>query len=437
MTKYVVILGTGNLAKHIAHTISQTSFTLKGVFGRNLNKANLLATQMGCAAYNQLNDIPSADIFIYAVSDDAIRDLIIEMQSSHASGIHLHTAGSIKMDVFQNTTIEKYGILYPLQSFTASRDINFKEIPLFIEGNSPEVLAEIYSFAQEISDKVIEMNSVIRQKMHLAAVFINNFSNHCIAIGQRIAQDIGIDPQLFRPIIKETYSKVLELSAIESQTGPAKRWDRNIICKHLEILNSYPNEQEIYRILSENIHRFYQPIKKSSMINYDLTQIKAMAFDVDGVLSANNVLLLGNGTAPHRTANIKDGYALQLAVKCGFEIAIITGGKSNEVRERYYGLGVQNVFSGVSVKIECFKEWLKDNGLSADEVLYMGDDIPDYEVMRACGLPCCPADAAEEIKSISTYISDKCGGNGCVRDVIEQVLKAQGKWMANAEAFGW
>lgn len=173
------------------------------------------------------------------------------------------------------------------------------------------------------------------------------------------------------------------------------------------------------------------------MINYDLSKIRAIAFDVDGVLSTNNILLIGDGRTPCRTANIKDGYAIQLAVKCGIQLAIITGGKSEEVRQRYLGLGVQNVFLGVSKKIECFKDWLNTNHLRSEEVLYMGDDIPDYEVLKACGCPCCPADAAEEIKEICLYVSNKAGGDGCGRDVIEQILKAQGMWMVNSDAFGW
>ena len=172
------------------------------------------------------------------------------------------------------------------------------------------------------------------------------------------------------------------------------------------------------------------------MINYDLKKIRALAFDVDGVLSTNNVILLEGGQ-PCRTANIKDGYALQLAIKRGLDIAIITGGKSEAVRVRYEGLGIKHVFLGVSVKIKKYEEWLRDNSLTDEQVLYMGDDIPDYEVMRRCGCACCPADAAEEIKQIATYVSPREGGMGCARDVIEQVLRAQGKWMTDAEAFGW
>lgn len=172
------------------------------------------------------------------------------------------------------------------------------------------------------------------------------------------------------------------------------------------------------------------------MIDYDLKKIKALVFDVDGVLSQNNVSLSSDGM-PLRTANIKDGYALQLAVKCGLKVAIITGGRSEAVRARYMGLGITDVFQGVSVKLTCYEDWLVANELQPEEVLYMGDDIPDYEVMQRCGCPCCPADAAAEIKQISTYVSPQQGGYGCGRDVIEQVLRAQGKWMADRHAFGW
>lgn len=173
------------------------------------------------------------------------------------------------------------------------------------------------------------------------------------------------------------------------------------------------------------------------MINYDLTKIKALAFDVDGVLSSNLVTLVDGLLQPCRTANIKDGYALQLAVKCGLQVAIITGGKSEAVRHRYEALGVQNVYTGISVKLTCFTQWMEQNGLLPHEVLYMGDDIPDYEVMRLCGCPCCPADAVYEIRQIACYVSGRPGGDGCVRDVVEQTLRAQGKWMSSAEAFGW
>ncbi len=172
------------------------------------------------------------------------------------------------------------------------------------------------------------------------------------------------------------------------------------------------------------------------MINYDLTKIRAIIFDVDGVLSAETITLHPNGE-PMRTVNIKDGYALQLAVKCGLHVAIITGGKTESVRMRYEGLGIKDVYLGAAVKTQQYAELVEKYQLKPEEVLYMGDDIPDYEVLRLVGLPCCPADAAPEIKAICKYISHRNGGYGCGRDVVEQVLKAQGKWMEKEKAFGW
>lgn len=172
------------------------------------------------------------------------------------------------------------------------------------------------------------------------------------------------------------------------------------------------------------------------MINYDLTKIKAVIFDVDGVLSRQTIVLSASGE-PLRTVNIKDGYAIQLAQKKGLRVAILTGGKTEAIRMRYEGLGVTDIFMGCAVKIRTYEEFLAKYDLSDSEVLYVGDDIPDYEVMRRCGCPCAPADACPDIKQISLYISSQNGGDGVGRDVLEQVLRAQGLWLSDAQAFGW
>ncbi|GAB6982657.1 KdsC family phosphatase [Prevotella dentasini] len=172
------------------------------------------------------------------------------------------------------------------------------------------------------------------------------------------------------------------------------------------------------------------------MINYDLTQIKAVVFDVDGVLSMGTIQMDADGE-PVRTVNIKDGYAIQLAEKLGLHIAIMTGGHNENIRKRYEYLGVKDVYLNCSVKIKTWEEFLEKYRLRNEEIIYVGDDIPDYEVMLKSGCPCCPKDACQEIKSIARYVSDAAGGCGVARDVIEQVLKAQGKWKLNAKAFGW
>lgn len=172
------------------------------------------------------------------------------------------------------------------------------------------------------------------------------------------------------------------------------------------------------------------------MINYDLSKIKTVVFDVDGVLSRQTITLSSTGE-PLRTVNIKDGYAIQLAQKVGLRIAILTGGNTEAIRKRYAGLGVEDIFMGCAVKVKTYEDFLQKYGIKHEEVIYVGDDIPDYEVMRLCGCPCCPADACSDIKDISLYISSRNGGDGVGRDVVEQVLRAQGKWLSDAKAFGW
>lgn len=172
------------------------------------------------------------------------------------------------------------------------------------------------------------------------------------------------------------------------------------------------------------------------MINYDLAKIRAIIFDLDGVLSASTISL-GEDGSPLRTVNIKDGYAIQLAMKMGLRIAILSGCKIEAVRHRYEGLGMEDIFLGVAVKIQVYEQFLEKYGLKDDEVMFMGDDIPDLEVMRRVGCPVCPADACPEIKTASLYVSQYKGGYGCGRDVIEQTLKAQDKWLSDERAFGW
>jgi len=173
------------------------------------------------------------------------------------------------------------------------------------------------------------------------------------------------------------------------------------------------------------------------MSNYKalLTKVNTFIFDYDGVMTDGKLMLQQDGQ-PLRSANVKDGYVLQLAIRLGFRVVIISGGISKSVENRFEALKIKDVFLGVSNKLEVFEKFVADNNLNAENIVYMGDDIPDFKVMKRVGVPVCPADAVVEIKDISIYISDKTGGHGCVRDIIEQVLKVQGKWMSD-EAFSW
>jgi len=167
----------------------------------------------------------------------------------------------------------------------------------------------------------------------------------------------------------------------------------------------------------------------------ELLQVKAFIFDVDGVLSRDTSALNEEGD-PVRTANVKDGYAIRNALNNGYEIAIITGGNVDRVKLRYEKIGVRHIYMATIDKLTGLEDFMCKTGVTKDHILYMGDDIVDYLIMKEIGIPTCPADAAPEIKEISKYISDKNGGEGCVRDVIEQVMKSQGTWM-NENSFYW
>ena len=173
-----------------------------------------------------------------------------------------------------------------------------------------------------------------------------------------------------------------------------------------------------------------------SKTSFDLSTLRGIVFDVDGVLSPSTIPMNDDGV-PMRMVNIKDGYALQLAVKCGIKIAIISGANTESIKVRYNALGIEDVYLKAAEKLPILKKWLKKEGLSADTVAFCGDDIPDIISMRKVGLAVAPADAAHEVKEIAQYITVAEGGHGVARELIEQVLRAKDMWMSDSKAFGW
>lgn len=172
------------------------------------------------------------------------------------------------------------------------------------------------------------------------------------------------------------------------------------------------------------------------MIPYNLSQLRAFVFDVDGVLSPNMVPIDADG-APARMANVKDGYALQLAVKHGYKICILTGADTETVYLRYSLLGIKDIFLKAGNKLPIFEKWVADQGLSMEQVAYCGDDVPDILCMKRAGLSIAPADASPDAKEAATYVSPIAGGHGIARDLIEQTMRAQGQWLHVDTAYGW
>ncbi len=186
------------------------------------------------------------------------------------------------------------------------------------------------------------------------------------------------------------------------------------------------------------IQKIGQEINQQTMskINYDLTLIKGIVFDVDGVLSPSTIPL-GEDGMPIRMVNIKDGYALQLAAKAGYKLAIITGADSQAISLRYKALGITDIFQKASKKLPIFISWMESCGLTPAQVVFVGDDVPDICCLEAAGLSVVPADACADAKAIAQYISPITGGYGVARDIIEEIMRNNGQWMSDTEAFGW
>ena len=422
------MIGAGNVATHLGKAFHEAGCHIKMIYSRTQESAKELAESIGCPYTTDITSTDSdADIYIVSLKDSVLETILPQLVKCNPNALFVHTAGSVSINIWKGLTA-RYGVLYPMQTFSKQRKVDFNNVHFFVEANSKEDTDLLIKIASLLSSHVFEASSEQRKYLHISAVFACNFSNHMYSICEHLLSSHGLPFSAMLPLIDETAEKVHHLSPVSAQTGPAQRDDRNIMDSHLEMLKDEPDIAELYKLISKSIHNYNT--------NKILTKIKALFFDVDGVLSGDTVPLHPNGE-PMRMINIKDGYAIQFAVKCGLHIAIITGGHTEAVRLRFEGLGVKDVCMGASVKTKEYNELIKKYDLKPEEVLYMGDDIPDYEVLRLVGLPCCPADAAPDIKAICKYISHRAGGQGCGRDVIEQVLRAQGKWMSHEEAFGW
>lgn len=444
----IACIGAGNLATNLVKALYRKGFRIAQIYSRTEEAAQSLAQMTGAEYTTEWTGVTDdAQLYILSLKDDVMVELLPEIVAGRkGKALWVHTSGSIPMSVWEGR-VERYGVFYPLQTFSKRREVDFRKIPVFVESHLEEDLRFLKAIASMLSGGVYEATSEQRKVLHLAAVFACNFTNRMYALADGLLEKHGLPFEALLPLIDETARKVHELEPCAAQTGPAVRYDERVMDGHLALLAGNPEMQDLYRLISGDIHRAAhavpQPIDKlkkrvMSTINQDLKKIKALVFDVDGVLSASVIPINSEGE-PLRTVSIKDGYALHIAARQGVLLGIITGGKSEAVLKRFTALGLEaeNIYMASAVKIHDYRDFRDRHGLKDEEILYVGDDIPDIEVMHACGLPCCPKDAAPEVKSVSRYISHAEGGHGCGRDIVEQVLKAKGKWLADQDDFRW
>lgn len=247
----IVIIGSGNLATHLSLALKDAGNTILQVYSPTEEHARTLAAKIGCAYTTAADQIrQDADIYIISIKDDAISKVAAALPSGQH--IFIHTAGSVPMIVFKGHA-QHYGVLYPMQTFSKNRQVDFSEIPCFIEASDEPTLVTIRQLAESISDHVIETDSEKRKKMHLAAVLACNLTNHCYRLAERVLEKESIDFSLFLPLIKETARKVETMSPRDAQTGPMVRYDEGVMNMQIEML---PDERtrQIYRLMAESIH---------------------------------------------------------------------------------------------------------------------------------------------------------------------------------------
>lgn len=254
----IVFIGAGNLAVNLAKALYQKGFRIVQVYSRTKESASALATAVEAEYTTDLRAVSKdAKLYIVSLKDAAFVGLLSQITEGKQDALLVHTAGSIPMGIWEGYA-ERYGAFYPMQTFSKQREVDFQEIPFFVEAKRPEDVELLKAIADTLSEKVYEATSEQRKKLHLAAVFSCNFTNHLYALAAELLEKSNLPFEVMLPLIDETARKVHELAPRDAQTGPAVRYDENVINDHLSMLEDVPALQEIYKLMSKSIHEHHQ-----------------------------------------------------------------------------------------------------------------------------------------------------------------------------------
>jgi len=248
----IVFIGAGRLATHLGPALCRAGYEIVQVYSLTKESAQALARLTASEPVTDLQQVArDADVYICALKDDVLPRILPELCKGREEALFLHTAGSVSMDIFQPYA-RHYGVLYPMQTFSKERQLDFSEIPVFIEANSTTTFSVVESLASSVSHKVTPLSSDDRRYLHLSAVFACNFVNHCYDLAGQLLEEHGIPFDTLLPLIDETARKVHELSPREAQTGPAVRYDQAVIARQSQMLSGLPHD--IYELMSKSIH---------------------------------------------------------------------------------------------------------------------------------------------------------------------------------------
>lgn len=252
----IVMIGAGNLATHLSAALQQAGHELLQVFSRTEASARELASRLGCPWTTDLRAVTTdGDLYVFSVQDKALAQLAETLCPRLSGKTVVHTAGSMPMSLFASVA-EHYGVLYPMQTFSKQRAVDFREIPCFLEASDETTMAQLEALAQSVSHRTYRMDSARRRYLHLSAVWACNFVNHCYAVASDLLAEHAIPFDVLLPLIDETARKVHELSPRQAQTGPAVRADANVMQAHQALMSTHPEWQELYGKLSESINQF-------------------------------------------------------------------------------------------------------------------------------------------------------------------------------------
>ena len=250
----VTLIGAGNLATQLGKSLKKAGVVISQVYSRTEDSARTLGELLEAEWLTDIKALhDEADIYIFSVKDSVLCELISEVCKGRGDKLFLHTAGSMPMSCFEGKALH-YGVFYPMQTFSKTKDVDFERIPVFIEGNSIETEDVIRSLANKLTQRVIRLSSADRKYLHLAAVWACNFTNYCYTVASDILGEHGIPFDVMLPLINETTEKIQKISPKEAQTGPAVREDRNVMSKQLELMNGKEDLQELYKMLSKGIN---------------------------------------------------------------------------------------------------------------------------------------------------------------------------------------
>jgi len=252
----IALIGAGNVATHLGRALKQAGYKIIQLFSRTISSASELAEKLQCPYVTDLNLVTSnADIYLVSVKDDALDKVIPQLVKQNPNALFLHTSGSTSMNVWEGY-VKRYGVLYPLQTFSKRFVVDFKTVTFYVEAVDPTDLDIVRQMAYSLSENVYETDSEQRLYVHLAAVFACNFSNHMYAIAYKLLQEKGLSFVPLLPLVDETVRKIHQLNPVGAQTGPARRWDRMIMNKHESLLKTCPAIADIYKKVSESIHSY-------------------------------------------------------------------------------------------------------------------------------------------------------------------------------------